>query len=392
MSLMGCGGRSTLVALCAVMATVTAGCSSRLFLSGSQNSSSSAAADASRSSAPGVHSSFPYGPFAGYLWLGRVDSVRADFTVPRILAGSPVSRAATWIGAQGDGSPGPFIQVGVTEERGAAGDRYYAFWSDVVHDFTPQRLYPVTPGDEIDATLTHADGRWHVEVGDANSDRDARFATTQEGHAAFDTAQWYQEDVTDSLVNRPFAYPRLSPVRFATVAVDGVDPGSQGLDYHWLRAPDGSVIAPGPITRRRFAIGPLMHEPSPAGVHFLEIAHAEDGPALHFEALSSHWTARTPGYVIAAATDTFLGALHTNLASFRRYRWPRSVRHHVGELISAVGALTHLMRRAPAAGGERRGAWLAEVLDASNNVNNEAYDVRAALKMPAIGAAYTGPA
>ena len=229
------------------MASITAGCSSGVHGSGTTSGSRLAGelrTGAAGPPAPGVHSTFPFGPFAGYRWLGPVYAVRAEWNVPKILSGSTISRAATWIGAQGDGSPGPFIQVGVTEERSALADRYYAFWSDVRHDFTPQELFPVKPGDTVRATLTHARARWRVAIIDSTSERRARFQTSQEGHAAFDTAQWYQEDVTNSLVNRPFAYPRLSPVHFADVAVDGFAPAAGGLDFHWLRAPDGSVIAP----------------------------------------------------------------------------------------------------------------------------------------------------
>src|SRR5581483_11142760 len=126
---MGLGGRSSLVAVCAAIALIASGCSAsgRRGADGAGRGGGAAAASEREPHAPGIHSSFPYGPFAGYLWLGPVYSVRAQWNVPRVLPGSPISRAATWIGAQGDGSPGPFIQVGVTEERSLLADSYYAF-------------------------------------------------------------------------------------------------------------------------------------------------------------------------------------------------------------------------------------------------------------------------
>jgi hypothetical protein len=57
-----------------------------------------------------------FGKFAGYVWRGHVESVRASWSVPGIRVGS-TGRAGTWIGAQAPGSPGAFIQIGTNEER-----------------------------------------------------------------------------------------------------------------------------------------------------------------------------------------------------------------------------------------------------------------------------------
>jgi len=78
-----------------------------------------------------------FGRLAGYVWHGHVRAVAAAWTVPGILDRSPDGHASTWIGAQapGSASPGPFIQVGITEDRfgptslGAHPRLYQAFWS-----------------------------------------------------------------------------------------------------------------------------------------------------------------------------------------------------------------------------------------------------------------------
>jgi hypothetical protein len=78
---------------------------------------------ASPSSDPKIAGGFsdaPFGPFAGYAWIGSVHSVGASFTVPRIAGGSALSAAGTWIGVQGAGPPDRFVQIGATENR---------FWS-----------------------------------------------------------------------------------------------------------------------------------------------------------------------------------------------------------------------------------------------------------------------
>lgn len=66
----------------------------------------------------GGSSGLPFGTFAGYVWHGRVASVQASWTMPRIVSGSPLGFAATWIGAQGPGALRPFIQIGANEQRG----------------------------------------------------------------------------------------------------------------------------------------------------------------------------------------------------------------------------------------------------------------------------------
>lgn len=103
-------------------------------------------------STSGEHSS-GFGPFAGYIWRGRVSSVRANITVPSILPASPLGTAATWIGtqAQGTGKHGPFLQIGVGEQRissagtGGSADSYYAFWSDTLITSTRRTSFASTP-------------------------------------------------------------------------------------------------------------------------------------------------------------------------------------------------------------------------------------------------------
>src|SRR5579864_1176198 len=60
----------------------------------------------------GASSSWSFGRFAGYAWRGRVASVQASWTVPRIRRVSPPGHAGTWIGAQAPGALGPFVQIG----------------------------------------------------------------------------------------------------------------------------------------------------------------------------------------------------------------------------------------------------------------------------------------
>src|ERR1700722_9297559 len=89
----------------AILAVFLAGCSS---------------SDQSEPNRPAAVSLF--GPFAGYVWHGRVRQVSAVMVVPRITDQSPPGTAGTWIGAEAPavGSTllsSPFFQVGVNEMR-----------------------------------------------------------------------------------------------------------------------------------------------------------------------------------------------------------------------------------------------------------------------------------
>ncbi len=105
-----------------------------------------------------------FGTQAGYIWQGRVGSVGASWTVPRIIGTSPCGRAGTWIGAEAPGNPSPFIQLGVNETcleaNGKRGVIYDAFWSDVKLHFHPRRCSFSTP-----VTSWPRASRWQITDG-----------------------------------------------------------------------------------------------------------------------------------------------------------------------------------------------------------------------------------
>jgi hypothetical protein len=130
----------------------------------------------------GGFSDAPFGPFAGYAWIGRVRSVSASFTVPRIGSRSPLSEAGTWIGVQGQGPPARFVQIGETERRFWSSqkqrtvDVYSTFWSDTAHDYKATPLFPVSPADTLSASLTLARKQWTLAITDDTSGKNAHFS------------------------------------------------------------------------------------------------------------------------------------------------------------------------------------------------------------------------
>jgi hypothetical protein len=174
------------------------------------------------------HHARDHSPFAGYSVNANVGSISADWNVPRILPGSKIGSASTWIGVQENN--GPFIQVGITEDREFGVGKvnafsfrvniYRAFWSDSVLHFHPRGLFPVRAGDRIVAILRHADKRWFVAIADVNSDRQAVFSTRQEGASRFNQGEWLQEDPTIGR-NHLLHYPHMGSVRFTSAKVNG---------------------------------------------------------------------------------------------------------------------------------------------------------------------------
>ncbi len=201
--------------------------------------------------------------FAGYIWTGQVASVQGSWGVPAIARSSRPGVAATWIGAESPGTNGQFIQIGSNEELLTASlthhavhgalRGYYAFWSDVAHHYHPISLFQVSPGDVLRARMTLADGKWTLAIDDATSGATAHLTTTDETTAAFNQAQWTQEDVTDGKNNKAFPYPRLASVTFSDIGVNGhpvtaTELSSQVLSEH------GTTVDPGLFSGGSFTL------------------------------------------------------------------------------------------------------------------------------------------
>jgi len=207
------------------------------------------------------------GRFAGYVWFGRVQEISGQWVVPRIEKDSHAGRAGSWIGAvdaTGHSDTDRFIQVGTNEMRVAGTalrigdlrlvpDLYYAFWSSTQDQFHPVYLFPVNAGDQITASLALRGKRWRVSITDVTSQRSATFTTRQETGAAFNQAQWLQEDITDAKTGRPFPYPRLTPLRFSKVKVNRRIPTLAQVHDQQMSVGDGTET-PTELNRGSFVV------------------------------------------------------------------------------------------------------------------------------------------
>jgi hypothetical protein len=326
-----------------------------------------------------------FGKFAGYDWFGRVSSLRASWTVPLILARSGAGFAGTWIGAEASGpaNTAPFIQVGTNERSvasiGADFPGYYAFWSDTVHHFHPQRLFTVQAGDDMSAALTLENRHWRVAILDQTSGAHADFVTGEETRAVFSSAQWLQEDVTNSATSRPYPYPVLSTVRFTDLATDSFEPIGGELAARWMSAGQ-SILAPGTLEHDGFTIGPTTL--TPAGRRYLAIAEPEDVATVAFLRAIGHWKAHTPRSQVAAAGSRFAQALDRDLDALVGRPWPSDTQGLISELTADTRVLLLRTQTVAQIRPSARAAWQAAWTIDAETLGYAAHLLRRALKLP----------
>jgi hypothetical protein len=171
----------------------------------------------------GTSPSWSFGPFAGYVWRGHVASVQGSWTVPRILRGSPLGHAGTWIGAQAPGARRPFIQIGTNDDHFSATDSsYYAFWSD-----TPATSRHSSSSPSSRATISQRASHWCARA----AWRRVRSATIPSRCGKRLSAR-----SVGSIYTSP--RPRMLPLRRSSP--DSLDGRRRRLTHRWDRRARGS--------------------------------------------------------------------------------------------------------------------------------------------------------
>ena len=287
-------------------------------------------------------SSWSFGPFAGYVWRGHVISVGASWTVPSVTEGSRCAEAATWIGASARANSSSFVQIGTNERRcyvsyeNQVSDTYSASWSDVAHDEQTQPLFPVNAGDDLKASLAFARGRSTLTIADTTSGAHARFSISTPGDAAINEAEWIQEDVTDSTLNRLYPYPHLTTVGFHDLEINSQAPADPDLYSSWMSV--GSTnLAPTPLYHDSFT--KREAKVSKYGAQYLHIAKPEDAATDAFIAQLVRWTADTPRPQIDSARSRYAIALRKNISAFTSTRWPAQTQNLVNSLTGKIRLL-----------------------------------------------------
>jgi hypothetical protein len=335
----------------------------------------------------------PFGAFAGYAWTGRVESIGASFTVPRIAQGSPRGQAATWIGVQGQGPPARFAQVAVIESRYWSAraqrtiDRYAAVWADRASHFLPATLFNVGPGDTISARLSSAAGGWRLVIADQKSGRYASLLVREPSDPSSMQAEWTQED--PGFPTNHARYPQIEAPRFEDLRINGrrPSPGYLALFSRWMSV-DHRTLAPSAVRGDSFTLeeAPAL---SPAAAQYLRLTDAEHDAVVTFDAERSSWTSATPHEQIAAAVSQLDEASEAAGRALLSARWPNGVASRVRTAADADAALLD-QAKSPAfftSGGFA--AWNAELTRAWRVAGVAGAKLRLALGLPGGGSAAT---
>jgi hypothetical protein len=131
----------------------------------------------------------------------------------------------------------------VVPSEGKTVDVYATFWSDTALNFMPKPLFPVSAGDTLSASLTVANKKWTLAITDNRSGRKMRFSIAAGTGAAFDQAEWTQEDPGNP--DNHARYPELvAPVfHHLTVNSTALAPADAALYSQWMSV-NRSTVAP----------------------------------------------------------------------------------------------------------------------------------------------------
>ena len=322
-----------------------------------------------------------FGHMAGYVWAGHVTSVAASWSVPRMAVGSHEAHASTWIGAQAPGPSlhTPFIQVGTLEDRGSvSAPSYGAFWTDTRRGFHPQVLFHLRPGDVVSASLTRDGGRWQVSIIDGTSGRRASFATSEEGDAAFNLAEWLQEDPSQAS-GQITRYPRLSMVRMNALRANDAPPPYADVFAQWMSLP-GRYLAPTPLRGDAFDItGAAL---SAAGRRYLQIARAQDVVARRIDRQEASWTPRTPAGEITHANAAGAASERTYADRLARGTWPAAARTLITSLARQVRREAAVLAQGARHAPSDLAAWRRRFIPLTPTLLRLSHEVRRALHVP----------
>jgi hypothetical protein len=332
----------------------------------------------------------PFGPFAGYVWIGRVHSVSASFTVPRIASRSVISEAGTWIGAQGQGPPARFVQIGAVESRfwsrqkHATVDEYATFWSDTAFHFKPKILFVVSPGDALSASLTLAHKRWTLTIIDTTSRQKAHFSIGSEVDGSFSQAEWTQENP-----GRPYndaRYPQMAAPVFRHLTVDSTQPAP--VYSSWMSV-DHGTLAPTVMHDDSFTLEPAPPV-SPAGAQYLRLTAATSAAFQDFETERSSWAANTPYAHIVDAYMQLIQATQKLNHTMLTTRWTKQITGLVRAFARANSAFLRQAQPPAILTAATFAAWNSTLTGASERAVSAGGNLRLALGLPGVGRA--GPA
>jgi hypothetical protein len=319
------------------------------------------------------------GPNGGYIWHGETHAVAGSWTVPRPLRHASGS-GDMLIAAEGEAdSKGeqPFIELGTHEQVPGAGKDDIAWWSDLAHDFAPQRLFAVSPGDRLTARMTLVDHVWHLEMRDLSTHRTAH-ATADAGDATYDQAQWLLERDED-ILGDPTPYARTTVARFGDMLANGERPSYADLYGYWM-SENGQALAPTAPVQGSFALRRgFLSRPA---VLYLRLAAGVNEAADVFYEKAANWTDATPTATIAPAARAFASALETFEQGLERGPWPAAAQEPVAAQEPTVRRIRRYVLQGINLPAGSESKWVKTVLRISGPVGPEGHFVRRAVGAP----------
>jgi hypothetical protein len=332
----------------------------------------------------------PFGPFAGYAWIGSVHSVGASFTVPHIAGGSALSAAGTWIGVQGAGPPSRFVQIGATESRfwspqkQKTVDVYFTFWSDTARHDKAKLLFGVSPGDTLSASLTLANKQWTLAITDDASRKKARFSIGDEADAPFNQVEWIQEDPGHK--NDHARYPQMAPPVFQDLTVNSTKPSQAVLYSQWMSV-NHSDLAPTTPHDDSFTL-----EQAPAAsagaAQYLRLFAVAGAAFDTFETERKNWNAKTPYEQIATASSQFITATQSGIRSLVAARWSKQIRSLVRSFAHMTNIRVEDARPPTLLTPASFAVWNSKLTEADERGAPAAAKLLIAVGLPAFGPAY----
>jgi hypothetical protein len=168
---------------------------------------------------------------------------------------------------------------------------------------------------------------------DLTSGANDSFVTRDESAAAFNNAQWLQEDETDLRTSRPLPYPQLAPTRFVNFIVNGSAPQPDTLSPRWMSLPSNEALGPR-RTGDSFIVRRMQL--SADAEQFLLLAVPYNAAVKTFRRELRQWNASTPVRRTRIETARVAAATRVFISGLTSVRWTRSAESLVSQLIHAL--------------------------------------------------------
>jgi hypothetical protein len=181
-------------------------------------------------------------------------SVSGQWTVPAATQHTPgqAEDSATWVGIGGGCvtdtctiTDNTLIQAGTEQDVTSSGTASYDAWWEIVPDPETQISLPVSPGNQIEVTITQTaiPGDWSIVI--SNLTTGQQFSTTTPYPSTMDTAEWIEETPLEIGTSGTglAAMPNLGTVGFTSATLNGATPGFQAIDEMQLVTSSGTVLA-----------------------------------------------------------------------------------------------------------------------------------------------------